>query len=600
MAREQRKLAAIVAADVVGYSRLMGQDESGTLARLQTHRTRRLEPVVGRNGGRIVKLTGDGVLIEFASAVDAVRATIEFQQAMDEANRDLPEAQKFVFRIGVHLGDLIVEGDDLYGDGINIAARLEAEAAPGGILISRAVRDAIQGRLEATLHATGELTLKNIARPVRAFRVEWDAAHWQPAAIAAAVAPRPAAPPALPDKPSLAVLPFQNLSADPEQEYFADGIVEDIITALSHFKDLFVIARNSSFTYKGKSIDIRQIGRELGVRYVLEGSVRHSGNKGGGSRVRISCQLVEATSGAHIWADRFDGELADIFDLQDEIAVKVVGAIMPTVEQAEIERARRKPTENLDAYDLYLRGLPLYRGRAQEPIEQALALQLRASELDPGFVPPYGIAARCYSIGHVADWAPGLEQRMAEVRRLTSRVITIGHDDAAALSGVGSSIAHVCRELDLGAALIDKALSINPNLANGWMSRALVSMYRGEHAAVLVQNEKARRLSPIDADIARAEMANAYACAFLSRYDEALGWVATCLAHQPNYYPAILAGVVANAHAGNIEEAQRLGLLCKRIFPGASLANFDRLTPIHRAEDKTKFRDALRIAGIPD
>ena len=302
MVRDQRKLAAIVAADVVGYSRLMGRDESGTLARLREHRTQRLEPVLARHGGRLVKLTGDGALAEFPSAVDALGAAIEFQQAMADANREQPEDTAIVFRIGLHLGDLIIEGDDLYGDGVNIAARLEAEAPPGGIIVSRAVREAVEGRLRAKLHALGELALKNIERPIRAFRVEWDEADWQAAATSPARHSEPDAPTlALPEKPSIAVLPFQNMSGDPEQEYFTEGVTEDIITELSRFHSLFVIARNSSFSYKGKSPDIRQVGRELGVRYVLEGSIRKSSN-----RIRVTGQLIDTVTGSHIWAERYD------------------------------------------------------------------------------------------------------------------------------------------------------------------------------------------------------------------------------------------------------------------------------------------------------
>ena len=348
--RVVRRLAAILAADVVGYSRLMGRDENGTLARLKAHRTERLEPVLARHGGRLVKLTGDGALVEFPSAVDALSAAIEFQQVMAEANEGQPAETAIIFRIGLHLGDLIVDGDDLYGDGVNVAARLEAEAPPGSIVISGDVHNAVAGRLKATFADLGELTLKNIERPVRAFRVQVDGIP----AVLSATAPSHAteAPLALPDKPSIAVLPFQNMSGDPEQEYFADGIVEDIISALSRFKSLFVIARNSTFAYKGKSLDIRQVGRELGVRYVLEGSVRKAGG-----RVRITGQLIDSATGAHLWADRFEGSLDDIFELQDQVTASVVGAIAPKLDEAEIERARRKPVENLDAYDLFLRGL---------------------------------------------------------------------------------------------------------------------------------------------------------------------------------------------------------------------------------------------------
>src|SRR5499433_2689634 len=325
LAREQRKLAAILFADAVGSSRLMGRDESGTVARLLEHLNQRLAPVAARLGGRVVRLKGDGSLVEFVSAVDALAAALEFQQAMIEANRGQPDDQAIMFRIGLHLGDVIVEGDDIYGDAVNVAARLEAEAPAGGIVVSRAVREAVTGRLKVSLHALGELALKNIERPIRAFRAEWNAEDWPAHSVASQAPASPKEPTpalALPEKPSIAVLPFQNMSGDPEQEYFADGMVEDIITALSRFKSLFVIARNSSFTYKGKAIDIKQVGRELGVRYVMEGSVRKAG-----SRVRITGQLIEATTGAHVWADRFEGKLEDVFELQDDVTSCVIGAI---------------------------------------------------------------------------------------------------------------------------------------------------------------------------------------------------------------------------------------------------------------------------------
>ena len=406
MAREQRKLAAIVAADVVGYSRLMGRDESGTLARLRKNRSEHLDPVLTKYGGRLVKLTGDGALVEFASAVDALSAAIEFQQAMAEANGDQPADTALVFRMGLHLGDLIVDGDDLYGDGVNVAARLEAEAPPGGILASYSVRDAVVGRLKAEFEDLGSLALKNIERPVQAYSVKWEPANWQvdmralPPVAAAASADVPLA---LPDKPSIAVLPFQNMSADPEQEYFVDGLVEDIITGLSRFKSLFVIARNSSFAYKGKSPDIRQVGREFGVRYVMEGSVRKAGN-----RLRITGQLIDASDGAHLWADRFEGALEDVFELQDRVTTSVVGIIAPRVHQAEIERVRSKPAGNLKAYDLLLRAQALMRLSGRNEVNEALRLFRQAVELDPTLR-----ARSCALVGLLLDvhlaglWPPG-------------------------------------------------------------------------------------------------------------------------------------------------------------------------------------------------
>jgi TolB-like protein/class 3 adenylate cyclase len=385
--RVVRRLAAILAADVVGYSRLMGRDEQGTVARLKSHRTERLEPTLARHGGRLVKLTGDGALIEFPSAVDALSAAIEFQQAMAEANRDQPVDTAIVFRIGLHLGDLIVEGDDLYGDGVNVAARLEAEAPAGGIVVSGAMHEAAAGRLKAGFNDLGNLALKNIERPVRAFEVQWDPANWKvsaPATAAPSVAGTPQgtdAPLALPDKPSIAVLPFQNMSGDPEQEYFADGIVEDIITALARSPGLFVTARNSSFTYKGRAVDIKQVGRELGVRYVLEGSVRKAAG-----RVRISGQLIEAVTGSHIWADRFDSSLEDIFDLQDRVTSDVVGRLAMSIQSAEIERIRSKPTTILGAYESFLVGMKNVHISTRETVDSALRHFYRAIELDPEYV----------------------------------------------------------------------------------------------------------------------------------------------------------------------------------------------------------------------
>ena len=325
--RPERRLAAILAADVAGYSRLMEVDEEGTHAALMALRRELTDPKIREHRGRIVKNTGDGLLVEFASVVDAVHCAVELQREIGLHNRGIPEERRIDFRIGVNLGDIIIEADDIYGDGVNIAARLEALAAPGGVFVSRIVRDQVRDKIDIVFEDMGEQQVKNIARPVRAYRIQ----------IAEEAAARVSLP--LPGKPSLAVLPFQNLSGDPEQEYFADGIVEEITTAIARLPWLFVIARNSSFTYKGRAIDVKQVAQELGVRYVLEGSVRKAGN-----RVRIAGQLIDTTTNAHLWADRFDGSLDDIFDLQDRVAGAVVGAIEPRLRLTEIERANRKPT----------------------------------------------------------------------------------------------------------------------------------------------------------------------------------------------------------------------------------------------------------------
>src|ERR1700674_504465 len=348
--RVERGLAAILAADVAGYSRLMGADEEGTLARLKALRRELADPKIKEHRGRIVKTTGDGLLIEFASVVDAVRCAVEVQREMAERNTDVPSDRRIEFRMGINLGDIMKDGLDIYGDGVNVAARLEALAEPGGICVSRVVRDQVRDKLAFSFEDMGEQQVKNIARAIRVHRILLGE---RPDLSEPTTAVPPKPPLALPDKPSIAVLPFQNMSGDPEQEYFADGMVEEIITALSRIKWLFVIARNSSFTYKGQAVDVKQVGHELGVRYVREGSVRKSG-----SRVRITAQLIDAETGNHVWADRFDRDLTDIFALQDKVTLSTVGAIEPSLRAAEIERVKRKRPENLDAYDLVLRALP--------------------------------------------------------------------------------------------------------------------------------------------------------------------------------------------------------------------------------------------------
>jgi TolB-like protein/class 3 adenylate cyclase len=376
-----RRLTAILAADMAGYSRLMGADEEGTHERLKAHLGELVDPKIKEHRGRIVKNTGDGLLAEFASVVDAVRCAVEVQRGMAERNAAVFPNERIEFRIAINLGDVIAEGEDIFGDGVNVAARLEALAEPGGICVSRVVRDQVRDRLDFAFEDLGEQQVKNIARPVRVYRVREAIAAKVPSA-----APPPALP--LPDKPSIAVLPFANMSGDPEQEYFADGMVEEIITALSRIRWLFVIARNSSFTYKGQAVDVKQVGRELGVRYVLEGSVRKAGG-----RVRITAQLIDSTSGVHLWADRFDGSLEDVFELQDKVASSVAGVIEPTLQAAETRRSAQRPTNDLTAYDLYLRAYAMF---FSSQIPEALRLLERAIERDPSYGPALALAAFCY------------------------------------------------------------------------------------------------------------------------------------------------------------------------------------------------------------
>ena len=388
--RVERRLAAILAADVAGYGRLMGADEEGTLRALKEHRQAVFDPQIAAHHGRVVKTTGDGLLVEFASVLDAVECACAVQLAIAGRNAAVAPDRRLEFRIGINLGDVMIDGGDIYGDGVNIAARLEALAEPGSVCVSGAVRDQLGDKRLLDFRDMGEHSVKNIARPLRVYRVEARAED----GIAVPVATTPAIL-ALQDRPSVAVLPFTNMSGDAEQDYFADGMVEDIITALSRFKELFVIARNSSFIYKGRAVDIRQVGRELGVRYVLEGSVRKAGN-----RVRITGQLIEAATRSHLWADRFDAAIEDVFELQDRITESVVGALVPTLRQAEIERARRKPPADLSAYDLYLRALPSLWAGTSDGVAKAIALLRSSLDRDPMHTP--ALAALAWGLAMAA------------------------------------------------------------------------------------------------------------------------------------------------------------------------------------------------------
>ena len=504
----------MLAADVAGYSRLMAADESGTLARLTRLRTEVIEPRIVQFHGRIVGSAGDSLLVEFASAISAVQCAVEAQEALAHQNASLPQNTRMVFRMGVNLGDVIAEGETIHGDGVNIASRLEKLAEPGGICIARNVYDQVRGKLSCTYTDLGEQRLHNIPEPVRVYRVKPS----QPSTdTATEPSVRQALP--LPDKPSIAVLPFANMSGDAEQEYFADGMVEEIITALSRMHWLFVIARNSTFVYKGRPVDVKQIGRELGVRYVLEGSIRKAGNK-----VRITGQLIDSTTSAHLWADRFDGSVEDVFDLQDQVTASVVAAIAPKLEQAEIERSRRKPTESLDAYDFYLRGLAAAHQWTKPSSEEALAHFYRAIELDPGFASAYGMAARCYSLRKVGGWVEDPLKDIAEVDRLARKAAELGRDDAVALATAAIALSFVVGDLDRGREFVDRATALDPNMAWAWLFSGWTRVFLGEPEAANEQLARAIRLSPLDPY--RASMFGAMASTyfFVGRYDEALGW----------------------------------------------------------------------------
>jgi adenylate cyclase len=579
----QRKIAAILAADVVGYSRLMERDEAGTFNRLQTIRKELFEPEIAKHHGRMFKLMGDGLLAEFGSVVDAVECAVALQREMAKGNEEAPEDRRIDIRIGINLGDVIVEGEDRHGDGVNIAARLQEIAEPGGLAVSGTAYDHLQGKVGIALEFAGEHQVKNIARPVRVYRARLQSS---------VTVEKP--PLALPDKPSIAVLPFQNLSGDPQQDYFADGVVEEIITALSRFRQLFVIARNSSFTYKGRSVDVKQVGRELGVRYVLEGSVRKAGNK-----VRIAGQLIDASTSAHLWADRFEGALDDIFELQDHVTASVVGAISPRLEEAEIERAQRKPTESLDAYDFYLRGLALINEMTRTASDEALRLFKKSIELDSTFALAYARAAQCFVLRKVNRWMTA--QEVTEAAQLGRRAVDLGKDDAIALAYGGQALAYVVGQLDDGAAFVDRALALNSNLAAGWGMSGWTNICLGEPEKAIEHAATAMRLSPLDPRAYTWQFITALAHLSAGRYDEAASYAARSLRDQPYYLSPMRVLAASHALAGRLDEAQRTMTRVRQLDPTLRMSNLeDVLPPFRRAEDRARYVEGLRIAGLPE
>jgi adenylate cyclase len=584
-----RKLAAIIAADVVGYSRLMSADEAGTLAALKTHRRELIDPKIAEHQGRIVKTTGDGLLIEFPSVVEAVQCAVAVQGAMRDRNVDVPADHRIEFRVGINLGDIIIDGDDIYGDGVNVAARLEGLAKAGGICVSRVVRDQVRDKLGLAFADLGEQQVKNIARPVRVFRIAESAT-----AAPAASTTRPAL--ALPDKPSIAVLPFVNLSNDPDQEYFADGIVEDITTALSRIPWLFVIARNSSFTYKGRpGVDIRQVGRELGVRYALEGSVRKASN-----RVRITTQLIDATTGGHVWADHYDGPLDDIFELQDRITASVAGIIEPKLRHAEMQRARRKPTESLDAYDLYLRALAQYNV-SPEGNREALQLLRRAIEIDPKYAAPYGLAARCYVFQQSWGWVPPSDPALAEGVRLAKLAASLGRDDPETLSMAAMTLRQLGGDVQGALALIGRALALNPNSALAWRISGSLQTSLGKPELAIAHLERSARLSPLDAEGAWCSFFIAIAHFMAGRYEEASSWSDKALHDLPDYPPALRMKAASSVLLGRVEEGRAWVKRLLAVNADTTISGLRRYYQgFWQKLGLEAYLDGLRKAGLPE
>ena len=590
---ETRKIAAILVADVVGYSRLVGADEDRTLARLRALRSDMIDPTIAVHHGRVVKRTGDGAIVEFRSVIDAVRCAVEVQNGMVERNIGLPPERRIEFRIGIHLGDVVEESDgDLMGDGVNIAARLEGICEVGGVCLSEDAYRQVRDKIKEQFIDLGEQALKNIARPIRAYQVKPKSGETKHEA-AAAEAPLAQLP--LPDKPSLAVLPFQNMSGDAEQDYFADGIVEDIITALSRFRSFAVIARNSSFTYKGRAVDVRQAAKELGVRYVLEGSVRRSGG-----RLRITAQLVDGTSGAHLWADRFDGAVEDVFDVQDRITESVANIVEPQIREAEIERSRRERPGSVGAYDLYLQALPKIRAGTQEENAGAYALLSKAIEVEPNNGILFACAAHVLQWRLAAGWPPLTGDDTAAWRDLGRRALANAHGDAAVLVRCGHGLIEVSREYDLGLAILRRAVEANPNNVDVLRFAGTGTIHCGSLDDALTYFNRALRLSPGDPYAFHILTSMAHVHMILGQYTEALALAERALAINVDFDFAYWMVIAANAQLGRMDEARNWLAKFQALVPGITIA---RISAGQADKDGTRMAailEGLRLAGLDE
>jgi len=576
--RVERRLAAILAADVVGYSRHLGADEAGTLARLSALRERVLLPLLAEHGGRLFKTMGDGFLAEFPSAVQALGCALAIQsrQAERRAAGDGP----LELRIGLHQGDVVVEGEDLLGDGVNIAARLEPLAEAGGISLSARVREDVTGKIDIAPEDLGEQSLKNIAIPARVFRI--------PPPRAGIISSTPT----VPDRPSIAVLPFTNMSGDPEQEYLADGVVEDIITALSRYRWFFVIARNSSFTYKGRAVDVKQVGRELGVRYVLEGSVRKAGN-----RVRITGQLIEAATGHHIWADRFDGELADIFELQDRITGSIVGAVEPSLQRAEINRASMKPTENLDAYDFYLRALSQNVIGTRSANDDAITVLNQAILLDPNYVLARAFLSWVYMARSSSGWSSKADDAVGIT--LAREVTSVASSaDAVSLAHAAHALSHLAHDYDQALAMIGRAISLNDNSAQILNRAGWVSLHCLNTDQAVDFFSRAARLSPLDPEMPFIYWGLGQAHVMAGRTEEGIPLLQRAVGEKPNWAGGYRVIILAMVRLGRLDEAKEAANRLLDIDPSFRLANLN--IPYRSEAFAEELKSALRTAGIPD
>ncbi len=577
--RMERRLSAILAADIAGYSALMGADEARTVRDLKGHQAVVL-PMVGEFAGRVIDTAGDGILAEFPSVVNAVNCAVAIQSKMAERNGAIEPERRMQFRVGINIGDVVYDETRIYGDGINVAARLEGIAEAGGICISSKVYEEISGRIDLVCQDIGEQQLKNIARPVRAYRVRLDG-----------VAPTAAPAPALPEKPSIAVLPFQNMSGDPEQEYFADGMTEDLITDLSKVSGLFVIARNSSFVYKGRSAKVQEIGRDLGVRFVLEGSIRKAGN-----RLRITAQLIDAGSGGHLWAERFDRDLTDIFSTQDEVVEKIVGALAVTLTRGEEQRLRRRGTGSVDAYESWLRARELLTRATRESVMQARAMYRRAIEIDLNFAAPHAGLALAAIIDYVSDWALDPAQALDEAERWARRAVELNDQEPVSHMALGNVLLWR-RDHEGALGEFRRMIALDPNFAQGHAATGMALMYAGRAAEALAPIAMAMRLDPHYSSMVLHFLAQANFS--LGNYDTAAQQLVGRIARNPGTDASRMLLASCYGHLGRVEDARAVWAELLKVNPGFSLTQRAGVLPYKDAGDFQHIAEGLAKAGLP-
>ena len=572
-----RRLAAILAADIAGYSALMGSDEARTVTDLKGHQAVVL-PMVGEFGGRVIDTAGDGILAEFPSVLNAVECAVAIQRKMIERNAAIEPERRMEFRIGINLGDVIYDDDRIFGDGVNIAARLEGIAEPGGICVSGKVHEEIRARIGLAYEDLGDKQLKNIAEPVRVYSIRLDGA---PSGTMLA----------LPDKPSIAVLPFQNMSGDPEQEYFSDGMTEDLITDLSKASGLFVIARNSSFAYKGRSVKVQEIGRDLGVRFLLEGSIRKAGN-----RVRITAQLIDVGSGGHLWAERFDRDLTDIFSTQDEVVQKIVATLAVTLTQGEEQRLRRRGTSNVDAYESWLRARELLTRGTRESIVQARAMYRRAIELDLNFAAPHAGLALAAISDYVSGWASDPAQALDEAERWARRAVELSDQEPVSHMALGAVLLWR-RDHEGALAESRRMMALDPNFAQGYAATGLALMYAGRPAEALEPIAMAMRLDPLYPTMVLHFLAQANFS--LGRYETAAEQLVDRIARNPGTDASRMLLASCYGHLGRAEDARAAWAELLKVNPDFSLMQRARVLPYRDARDFQRIADGLAKAGLP-